>query len=566
MFLNKFMSKYFVITIFAILFILLVLPQVASAGLVPCGRECAKWATGGDGIRYCITPGTELDGTSIPYGEAQPCSICHFFVGAQKLLNGIGFVIAGWAAVFVVIGGIMILTASGSPEGVSKGKKTITYAVIGIIIAFFAWFIINEVMLLMVGEGRGEKGVMPWPWDKIECASTEPIVGNGEEKEKNYCVCVDDVGVPGDTLITATELSDAETCTQECKMGNSATYCVQAGIGNQFACYSKEELLNTSAKCLKLSTIYKRIGSYCYSSPLECANEIYNYSSCQGLSTGESCLCYDGNNYPGPPSFPCQTNEDAIFLIRTAGYAGASNQNVISCSEKQDPDNKNCRLCALGAFLETEAGYCHLQYKNESDVMTMNYNTETLCKQECPKLCDLVIPRENCEAWCCLEESREGQDNVCKDITIEEWCQRSAPSGSENWKLNPPPGGAKEEQKGDASTQLTNLINCMYGKLPDLKINSISSNALCDDLSCDVTQPGICGHVSNSCHFGGSRCAGESNAVDFYINVKCADIKTAAQECDSTAWVNWESSHTHVSVNNSACGCNEPGPGISCPP
>lgn len=575
------MQKYFIITIFAILLILLVLPQVASAGLVPCGRECLDWAISEDGSRYCITPGTEPDGSCIPYEEAQPCSICHFFIGAQKLLNGIGFVIAGWAAVFIVAGGIMILTAGGSPEGATKGKKTITYAIIGVIIAFFAWFIINEVMLLMVGEGTGKKRVMPWPWNKIECATpelpswsgvceVEEDGENGEEEEeeevgKNYCTCVNDVEVPDHRLITATKLSDAETCTQECKIENDATYCAQAGMGNQLACRSEADLSGTSAKCLKEAYNYERRGISCYSTVTECANTIESLTRCQGLPTGEYCMCYNGDTYLGPSPFPCPTNEFAIFLVSRGGYIGVSAENVISCSQKQSPDNENCRLCALGSFVPPSY-YCHLQYKDEADVMTMRFNDKALCRQECSNLCDLVIPREDCEDWCCLEENKNGQDNVCQEAPITQWCKRSDPAGSENWVLNPPPGGAKPEQKGDASSQLTNLINCMYGKLPDLKINSISSNALCNDPSCDISQAGICGHTSNSCHFGGTNCTGESYAVDFHANVKCANIKTAAQECDSTAWVNWESSHTHVSVNNTACGCNEPGPGVSCPP
>jgi len=54
-------------------------------------------------------------------------------------------------------GGIVIMTAGGSigteksPSRVSKGKKIITTAVIGIAIALGAWLVINAIFLALTG-------------------------------------------------------------------------------------------------------------------------------------------------------------------------------------------------------------------------------------------------------------------------------------------------------------------------------------------------------------------------------------------------------------------------------
>jgi len=49
------------------------------------------------------------------------------------------FIMLGLVAALVIIGGFTILTAGADTEKVEKGKKWITYAVVGIIVAAFAY-------------------------------------------------------------------------------------------------------------------------------------------------------------------------------------------------------------------------------------------------------------------------------------------------------------------------------------------------------------------------------------------------------------------------------------------
>jgi hypothetical protein len=74
----------------------------------------------------------------------------------------------------IVIGAVILLTSGGIPEKVTHGKRVITYTIIGLAIAFCSWMLINQTMLLLVGEGRGEGEAIPWPWDRIECEFITP--------------------------------------------------------------------------------------------------------------------------------------------------------------------------------------------------------------------------------------------------------------------------------------------------------------------------------------------------------------------------------------------------------
>ena len=62
-------------------------------------------------------------------------SVLNYFLGFLGLL----------AVAFIIYAGILMVTSAGDDEGVTKGRKIILYAVIGIIIIFLSWTIVNFV-------------------------------------------------------------------------------------------------------------------------------------------------------------------------------------------------------------------------------------------------------------------------------------------------------------------------------------------------------------------------------------------------------------------------------------
>lgn len=61
------------------------------------------------------------------------------FIGIAISLIGIAIL------VMLVIGAYQILFSGGDPKAVESGRNTITYAILGLIIAISAWFIINLI-------------------------------------------------------------------------------------------------------------------------------------------------------------------------------------------------------------------------------------------------------------------------------------------------------------------------------------------------------------------------------------------------------------------------------------
>ena len=120
------------------------MPIQADAGLVPCGCEDATQPTG-----FCT------------------CTLCHFFIMFERILDFILLdIIPPVAILMLVIGGVMFLAAAGNPETIGKAKKIITATILGLVIIFSAWLIINTFLMFV--------GVEEWTglregWWAIDC-------------------------------------------------------------------------------------------------------------------------------------------------------------------------------------------------------------------------------------------------------------------------------------------------------------------------------------------------------------------------------------------------------------
>ncbi len=105
--------------IFFIAFLVLIvfLPNLTRAGLVPCGG-----------------PGQD------------PCTICHLFLMLNNIVKFIMFTIAPPLAVLMlIVGGAMFFFAGGAPTKIEGAKRIITAVFIGLLIIFCAWVIVNTI-------------------------------------------------------------------------------------------------------------------------------------------------------------------------------------------------------------------------------------------------------------------------------------------------------------------------------------------------------------------------------------------------------------------------------------
>ena len=68
------------------------------------------------------------------------------YVIAQRIINVLLGIVGMVAVVMIIIGGIRLTTSSGSPEAVKVAKNTILYAVIGLVVSFSGWAVVNYVV------------------------------------------------------------------------------------------------------------------------------------------------------------------------------------------------------------------------------------------------------------------------------------------------------------------------------------------------------------------------------------------------------------------------------------
>ncbi|MDD3735097.1 MAG: peptidoglycan-binding protein [Candidatus Pacebacteria bacterium] len=92
------------------------------------------------------------------------CNLCYLFKLIQNIICYLTWCIAGPLAVIsILIAGIMYLTARGNPSQISLAKDIIRATVLGLVIVFGAWIIVNTIITLLgVGSPYSD-------WSHIDC-------------------------------------------------------------------------------------------------------------------------------------------------------------------------------------------------------------------------------------------------------------------------------------------------------------------------------------------------------------------------------------------------------------
>lgn len=136
------MQAYRFITLLFFIALFIFLPQISdAAGLVPCGGD----------------------------GEAD-CTTCDFFVMAKNSIDFIVVdVVTPLAALLMVTGGILLFTSGGSENQVSLAKKILYDAIIGALIIYGSWLLVDSVLLMITGSGADQPAGFPWPWHQVKC-------------------------------------------------------------------------------------------------------------------------------------------------------------------------------------------------------------------------------------------------------------------------------------------------------------------------------------------------------------------------------------------------------------
>lgn len=119
-------------------------------GLVPCGR---------------------ITGTD---EETSPCTLCHFILGFQRLVQYGLYMVTTVAFVGIFFAGVTYTISSGSSDLTTTAKRFLTGTLTGFAIVLGAWFIINITLWAVAAKGNlGIERTQSW-W-QFKC-STKSLV------------------------------------------------------------------------------------------------------------------------------------------------------------------------------------------------------------------------------------------------------------------------------------------------------------------------------------------------------------------------------------------------------
>jgi len=99
---------------------------------------------------YAVT--TTIQPPADPYSACDnnsssvACQKGNIYDVIQNIINILLLVVGVVAVVMVIIGGLRLTTSAGNPDAIKVAKNTILYAIIGIVVSFSAWALVNFVI------------------------------------------------------------------------------------------------------------------------------------------------------------------------------------------------------------------------------------------------------------------------------------------------------------------------------------------------------------------------------------------------------------------------------------
>jgi hypothetical protein len=152
--------------LFFVLVLSFLIPYLVQAGLVPCG--CVGYDEEGN---CCGSIRITADGKIECESKGEPCQLCHLFVLFDRIVDFLLLnIVPPLAILMVVIAGTMYILAYleviGNPNWIVQAKSLIYSVLIGVIIIYGAWLLVNFFLQIIgVESWTGlEKG-----WWEIKC-------------------------------------------------------------------------------------------------------------------------------------------------------------------------------------------------------------------------------------------------------------------------------------------------------------------------------------------------------------------------------------------------------------
>ena len=103
------------------------------------------------------------------------CTLCYLWKLASNIINFISFNLAiPIATLLFVVAGVIFLTSSGNEQRVSLAKSIFTNVVIGLLIVFCSWLLIDTLMKTLVNPDS-DTGTVIWAWNHFPSCSVPEL-------------------------------------------------------------------------------------------------------------------------------------------------------------------------------------------------------------------------------------------------------------------------------------------------------------------------------------------------------------------------------------------------------
>lgn len=103
--------------------------------------NCIKFARKAHPAAQTSSSAGTLEGTDIP--KVTPIKNATIPEIAVTAINFLLVVAGALSVIFLIVGGIRYIISSGSPDAIDRAKKTVLYAVVGIIVVLLSYTIVN---------------------------------------------------------------------------------------------------------------------------------------------------------------------------------------------------------------------------------------------------------------------------------------------------------------------------------------------------------------------------------------------------------------------------------------
>ena len=102
---------------------------------------------------------TVQDGVNAARGAGQPSDLFGNDGVFTTITNTLLFAVGILSVVMIIIGGLRYVVSGGNATAVSGAKNTIMYAIVGLVVSFLAYAIINYILGSLAGTGSGGTNV-----------------------------------------------------------------------------------------------------------------------------------------------------------------------------------------------------------------------------------------------------------------------------------------------------------------------------------------------------------------------------------------------------------------------